>query len=165
MTPVFLLENLRQFIKESTSDIILPVRTRTGSNEAKERAVEVYRMGLPEPDDVQQKVPYILVKFLTGTDEKAANEPEEDSCKVRIIFAVYSEDGQDGPLALLNLILRVRSELKKAGTIGGGQFTLKLPLEYIVYQDTTPPYYMGEMVTNWSMPVTQRDVAEILHNL
>lgn len=46
-------------------------------------------------------------------------------------------------------ILRVRSELKKAGTIGGGQFALELPLEYIVYQDTTPPYYMGEMVTNW----------------
>lgn len=165
MTPVFLLENLQQFIKESTSDMILPVRTRTGSNEAKERAVEVYKMGLPEPDDVQQKVPYILVKFLTGTDEKAANEPEEDSCKVRIIFAVYSEDGQDGPLALLNLILRVRSELKKAGTIGGGQFALQLPLEYIVYQDTTPPYYMGEMVTNWTLPTIQRDVAEILYNL
>ena len=34
MTPVFLLENLQQFIKESTSDMILPVRTRTGINEA-----------------------------------------------------------------------------------------------------------------------------------
>lgn len=41
MTPVFLLENLQQFIKESTSDMILPVRTRTGSNEAKERAVVI----------------------------------------------------------------------------------------------------------------------------
>lgn len=161
MTPVFLLEELQKFISSKTSDIILPVRTRTGSNEEKERAAAVYKMGLPEADDVQQKVPYILLKFLTGTDDKKAGEPEEDSCKVRIIFAVYSEDGQDGPLALLNLILRVRSELKKAGTIGGGQFALELPLEYIVYQDTTPPYYMGEMVTNWSMPVTQRDVAEI----
>ena len=157
MTPVFLLEELQKFISSKTSDIILPVRTRTGSSEEKERAAAVYKMGLPEAD--------ILLKFLTGTDDKKAGEPEEDSCKVRIIFAVYSEDGQDGPLALLNLILRVRSELKKAGTIGGGQFALELPLEYIVYQDTTPPYYMGEMVTNWSMPVTQRDVAEILHNL
>lgn len=165
MTPVFLLEELQKFISSKTSDIILPVRTRTGSNEEKERVAAVYKMGLPEADDVQQKVPYILLKFLTGTDDKKAGEPEEDSCKVRIIFAMYSEDGQDGPLALLNLILRVRSELKKAGTIGGGQFALELPLEYIVYQDTTPPYYMGEMVTNWSMPVTQRDVAEILHNL
>lgn len=150
MTPVFLLENLQRFIEEKTADIILPVRTRTGRNEVKERPAAVYKMGLPEADDAQQKVPYILVKFLTGTDDKAAGEPEEDSCKVRIIFAVYSENGQDGPLALLNLMLRVRSELKKAGAVGGGQFVLEMPLEYIVYQDTTPPYYMGEMVTNWT---------------
>ena len=121
MTPVFLLENLQRFIEEKTADIILTVRTRTGRNEVKERPAAVYKMGLPEADDAQQKVPYILVKFLTGTDDKAAGEPEEDSCKVRIIFAVYSENGQDGPLALLNLMLRVRSELKKAGAVGGGQ--------------------------------------------
>ena len=164
MTPVFLLENLQRFIKEKTADIILPVRTRTGSNEQKERAAEVYKMGLPEKDDAQQQVPYILLKFLTGRDDKAAGEPEESSCKVRIIFAVYSEDGQDGPLALLNLILRVRSELKKAGTVGGGQFELQLPLEYIVYQDTTAPYYMGEIMTNWSIPTIQRDLGDILSN-
>lgn len=164
MTPVFLLDELKKFISSKTSDIILPVRTRTGSNEEKERAAAVYTMGLPEADDVQQKVPYILLKFLIGTDDKKADEPEKDSCKVRIIFAVYSEDGQEGPLALLNLILRVRSELKKAGTIGG-QFTLQLPLEYITYQDTTPPYYMGEMITNWTLPTIQRDVAEVLCNL
>ena len=165
MTPVFLLENLQRFIEEKTADIILPVRTRTGRNEVKERPAAVYKMGLPEADDAQQKVPYILVKFLTGTDDKAAGEPEEDSCKVRIIFAVYSENGQDGPLALLNLMLRVRSELKKAGAVGGGQFVLEMPLEYIVYQDTTPPYYMGQMVTNWSLPGVQRDVAAVLQNL
>lgn len=125
MTPVFLLENLQRFIEEKTADIILPVRTRTGRNEVKERPAAVYKMGLPEADDAQQKVPYILVKFLTGTDDKAAGEPEEDSCKVRIIFAVYSENGQDRDhLALLNLMLRVRSELKKAGAVGGGQFVL-----------------------------------------
>lgn len=162
MTPVFLMDNLQQFIKEKTADIILPVRTRTGSNEAKERAPGVYIMGLPEADDAMQKTPYILIKFLTGTDDKATDEPETDDCKVRIIFAVYSENGQEGPLALLNLMLRVRSELKKSGTVGGGQFTLKLPLEYIVYQDMTPPYYMGEMITNWSLPAVERDVAAVL---
>ena len=60
----FLLEELQKFISSKTSDIILPVRTRTGSNEEKERAAAVYKMGLPEADDVQQKVPYILLKFL-----------------------------------------------------------------------------------------------------
>ena len=46
MTPVFLLENLQRFIQEKTADIILPVRTRTGSNEQKERAAKVYKMGI-----------------------------------------------------------------------------------------------------------------------
>lgn len=156
----------------------MKIRTATARAHKKRLAIRVYTVyGITFDTDIitlarhgsrfhitHNNTPFLL-KFLTGTDDKKAGEPEEDSCKVRIIFAVYSEDGQDGPLALLNLILRVRSELKKAGTIGGGQFALELPLEYIVYQDTTPPYYMGEMVTNWSMPVTQRDVAEILHNL
>lgn len=164
MTPVFLMDELKTFIEEKTADIILPVRTRTGSNEDKERAAKVYKMGLPKKDDAQQQVPYILLKFLTGVDDKAAGEPEESSCKIRIIFAAYSEDGQDGPLALLNLMLRVRSELKKAGAVGGGQFVLELPLEYIVYQDTTPPYYMGEIMTNWSIPTIQRDLGDVLLN-
>ena len=40
MTPVFLLEELQKFISSKTSDIILPVRTRTGSSEEKERAAD-----------------------------------------------------------------------------------------------------------------------------
>lgn len=160
MTPVFLLDRLQEFIEEKTADIKLEVRVRTGSNEEKERSAKVYKMGLPQKDDVQQQVPYILLKFLTGVDDKAAGQPEEATCKVRIIFAVYSEDGQEGPLALLNLILRVRSELKKAGIVGN-QFVLQTPLEYIVYQDTTAPYYMGEMMTNWSIPTVGREVSEL----
>ena len=157
MTPIFLLDELQKFIEEKTKDIKLPVRVRTGSNEDKERSALVFQMGLPEPDDVQQKVPYILLKFLTGVDDKAAGEPDESSCKVRIIFTVYSENGQEGPLQVLNLILRVRSELEKVGIIDK-RFVLQKPLEYIVYQDTQPPYYMGEMVTNWSLPTIKREV-------
>lgn len=160
MTPIILLDRLKEFVEEKTADIKLEVRVRTGSNEDKERSAKVYKMGLPQKDDVQQQVPYILLKFLTGTDDKKPGEPEEAGCKVRIIFATYSEDGQEGPLALLNLILRVRSELEKAGVIGN-QFVLEKPLEYIVYQDTTAPYYMGEMMTNWSIPTIEREVKQI----
>jgi hypothetical protein len=160
MTPVFLMDELKKFIEEKTADIKLPVRIRSGSNEEKERSALVFQMGLPTPDDVQQKVPYILLKFLNGVDDKAAGEPDESTCKVRIIFAVYSDDGQEGPLHVLNLILRVRSELEKVGIIDQ-RFVLQKPLEYIVYQDTQPPYYMGEIMTNWSIPTIKREVEEI----
>lgn len=55
MTPVFLLEELQKFISSKTSDIILPVRTRTGSSEEKERAAAVYKMGLPKQTTYNRK--------------------------------------------------------------------------------------------------------------
>ena len=44
-TSFFSLENLQRFIEEKTADIILPVRTRTGRNEVKERPAAVYKIG------------------------------------------------------------------------------------------------------------------------
>ena len=117
-------------------------------------------MGLPSKDDQTQKIPYILLQFLTGKDDKQEREPEESTCKIRIVIATYSEDGGVGPYDVLNLILRIRGELEKTGIIGK-QFVLQKPLEYIVYPDSTPPYYLGEMITNWSMPTIRREVEEI----
>jgi hypothetical protein len=159
MTPIILLDALQEFISEKTKDIVLPVRVREEDEEEIERAAGVYKMGLPKADDIQQKVPYILLKLLNGVDDKKAGEPEESTCKIRVIFTTYSDNGEEGPLALLNLILRVRSELEKS-VIVGGRFVLQKPLEYIVYQDTTQPYYMGEMMTNWSIPTIEREVVE-----
>lgn len=160
MTPIILLDDLQKFIEENTKDILLEVKVRTGPATEKERAAKVYKMGLPEKDDTTQQVPYILLKVLTGEDDKTDNDPKESSVKVRIIIATYSTDGEQGPLALLNLILRIRERLQKQHIIGG-RFCLEYPFEYIVYQDTTPPYYLGEIMTNWSIPTIEREVQEI----
>lgn len=152
MTPIILLDQLETFVKEVTKDIKLQVRVRNiNPNEEKERAANVYKMRLPNKDDQTQKVPYILLQFLTGKDEQEAREPEESTCKIRIVVATYSEDGGIGAYDVLNVLLRIRSELKKRGIIGK-QFVLQKPLEYIVYPDSTEPYYLGEMITNWSLP-------------
>ena len=157
MTPIILLDDLQQFIKENTADILLECRVRTGPATGKERAAKVYKMGLPEKDDTTQQIPYILLKVLTGADDKEDNQPKSSEVKVRIIIATYSADGEQGPLALLNLILRIRERLEKQHIIGG-RFCLEYPLEYIVYQDTEPPYYLGEIMTNWSIPTIEREV-------
>ncbi len=160
MTPIILLDDLQKFIEENTKDILLEVKVRTGPATEKERAAKVYKMGLPEKDDTTQQIPYILLKVLTGADDKADNEPKESGVKVRIVIATYSQDGEQGPMALLNLILRIRERLQKQHIIGG-RFCLEYPFEYIVYQDTTPPYYLGEIMTNWSIPTIEREVQEI----
>lgn len=157
MTPIILLEQLAEFIKEKTKDILLQVRVKKDSSEKKERAAEVHKMNLPTKEDEIQRIPYILLQFLIGKDEKEENELDESNCKIRIVVSIYSENGELGSYDVLNVLLRIRSELQKVGVIGG-YFVLKKPLEYIVYPDNKPPYHFGEMVTNWSIPVIQREV-------
>ena len=160
MTPIILLDDLQKFIEENTADILLEVKVRTGTATEKERAAKVYKMGLPEKDDSTQQIPYILLKVLTGEDGKEDLQPKSSKVRVRMLVAVYSQDGERGPLALLNLILRIRERLPKQHIIGG-RFCLEYPFEYIIYQDTTPPYYLGEIMAIWSIPTIEREVREI----
>ncbi len=161
MTPIILLDRLEEFVKAVTKDIKLQVRVRNqNSDEEKERAALVYKMRVPTKEDQTQKVPYILLQVLTGKDDKKEREPDESNCQIRIVVATYSEDGDVGAYDVLNVILRIRSELEKVGIIAG-QFVLQMPLEYIIYPDSAPPYYMGEMITNWSMPTIKREVEEL----
>ena len=160
MTAIFLLDDLKAFIEENTADILLEARVRAGSPAEKERAAEVHVMALPEKDDSAQQAPYILLKPLTGTDEKEAGQPKKSEARVRIIIVAYATDAQQGQLALMNLILRIRERLQKQHIIGG-RFCLEYPFEYIIYQDTTPPYYMGEIMTLWSVPTIEREVQEL----
>lgn len=161
MTPIILLDRLEEFVKEVTGDIKLQVKVRNlNPEEEKERAANVYKMRLPKKEDQVQQIPYILLQFINGKDDKKEKEPEESMCAVRIVIATYSEDGGQGAYDLLNVLLRIRSELEKTGIIGG-QFALQKPLEYIVYPDSTEPYYLGEMITNWSIPTIKREVEEL----
>lgn len=160
MTPIMLIEQLEKFVKEKTADIKLQVRVRPGGKENKTRSANVYKMNLPTKDDQTQKVPYVLLQILNGKDDKVTGEPEQSDCAVRIVVVTYSEDAGQGAYDVLNVILRIRSELEKAGIIGQ-QFVLKMPLEYIVYPDNTPPYFIGEMMTNWSIPTVQRELGDL----
>ncbi len=160
MTPIILLDNLAEFIREKTKDIKLQVRTRSESAEDKVREAEIYKMRLPNKDAQTQRVPYILIQLLGGEDNKEEREPEESTCQIRIVVAAYAEDAGAGSTDVLNLILQIRSELKKAGILGK-TFCLQLPLEYIIYPDSPQPYYFGEMITNWSLPIVKREVESI----
>ena len=161
MTPIVLLECLEEFVKDKTKDIMLQVRVRNQNpDEEKERAAGVYKMRLPNKEDQTQKIPYILLQVLKGEDKKEERGPQESTCQIRIIVATYSEDGGTGSFDVLNVLMRLKSELEKVGIIGN-RFTLQLPLEWIVYPDTTQPYYLGEMMTNWELPVIKREVEEI----
>lgn len=155
MTPIILLDRLAEFVQEKTADIILQVRTEPGADH-KERPAEVHKMRLPKKEDSTRRIPYILLQLLTGKDD----EQEQSTCQIRIVVGTYSEDENVGSYDVLNVILRIRTELEKIGIIGE-QFGLQKPLEYIIYPDDYHPYYFGEMMTNWSLPEIKREVEEL----
>lgn len=172
MTPIELLYELKKFIEETTKDIILlvrPVKNKVipepsgkGKKEMTEeqpktRAAEVHLMRLPNKDAETNRIPYILLQFLTGEDTQQAGKEPDSECRIRIVVATYSEDGSAGSLDLLNVITRIRVALLKAGVIGK-QFTLRKPLEYTTYPDETGAYYLGEMITVWGIPTIKREV-------
>jgi len=169
MTPVVLLDRLKEFIEDSTKDFMLSVRpvknkVLPGHEPAKSpediitrRAPEVHKMRLPDKDAETQRIPYIVLQFVTGTDEHEPADAPESVCKIRIIATTYSEDGGEGATDLLNVLTRIRIALLKAGEVGN-QFLLRKPLEYVIYTDDTNPYFLGEMLTIWEMPTIQREV-------
>jgi len=160
MTPLELLDALKAFIEENTKDILLPVRVDRKSGEAKERPAEVYKMRLPTKDAETKRIPYVLLQYIKSTDTQTAGQPPESSCMVRIVAATYSEDGEEGAMCVLNLLTRIRVALLRDGVIAD-RFMLKPPVEMIVYPDSTPPYYLGEMMTEWRMPIVESEVQKV----
>ena len=170
MSPVILLERLREFIQENTKDIILtvrPIKNKTLPPGAKgkpgltenitERAAEVHLMRLPDKDAETNRVPYIVLQYMTGKDEQKPGQAADSESTVRIIVATYSDNDSEGALDVLNVVTRIRNALLKAGVIGE-QFLLRQPLEYLVYPDDTQPYFFGELMLTFEMPTIKREV-------
>ncbi len=120
----------------------LPIFNRSARNVEILRKLSLcHLMRLPNKDAETNRIPYILLQFLTGEDtQQTGNEPDSE-CKIRIVVATYSEDASAGSMDLLNIITRIRIALLKEGVIGK-QFMLRKPLEYVVYPDETGSYYL-----------------------
>lgn len=164
MTKNILLDRLRDFTLDATSDIIMPVkRQKDDKEDPKPRAADVYRMRLPDSKSATKKAPYIIHQIITGKDVQPTGDLEQASATVRSIFCVYNDDEQEGGLMLLNLMERLRIELLKKVVIGD-QFQLDLEsgLESLVYPDETAPFFAGEMVSVWKLPAIEREVKKWL---
>ena len=161
MTPLQLLDALEAFVKQETKDILLPVRVDRKSGENKERAAEVYKSAPAEQNRANGAGPLpACCSTSKRTDTQEQGQDPESECIVRIVAATYSEDESEGAMCVLNLLTRIRVALLKDGVVGG-QFVLESPLEMIVYPDSTAPYYLGEMMTKWTMPIIESEVQQI----
>jgi len=158
MTRTVLLECLRDFTREATNDVILPVHATKEKPRPKPRSADVYLMRLKKSSASTMYAPYILHQVITGKDIQPESKPETGRTVVRSIFAVYHDDESEGGLALLELMERLRIELLRRVVIGKQfQLDLKDGLETLIYPDDTAPYYAGEMISTWIMPGVGRE--------
>lgn len=161
MTRIDLLEQLRAFTRETTADLLMPVKEQPGDGgePPAPRSADVYLMRLPDSKSARKKAPYIIHQLITGRDVQPAGQRESAGAVVRTICCVYSGDEQEGGLMLLNLMERLRIALLRKVVIGKRyQLDLEAGLEVLVYPDDTAPYFIGEMVSTWKLPKIEREV-------
>jgi len=164
MTKVILLKRLKEFTEAATRELLLPVRPSEEDPAPPPRPPEVHLMRLPQFRDASRKAPYILHQAVTGKDiQTAGARLPEASAVVRTVFCVYHENEEEGALALLNLMERLRIALLEQVVVGKQfRLDLKAGLESLAYPDEENPrmphYYLGEMVSTWELPGIERKV-------
>ena len=169
MTRITLLEQMKEFSEALTNDLLLPVQMQEEDEEQPpNRAPTVYIPCLPELHAYAQTAPFSTHEIVTGKD-KVVDDPHMGKRKisvtvVRSCFCVYHKNEQEGRLALLTLMERMRIGLQEAVVIGK-QFKLDLEagIETLVYpgnpnQTAVSPFYLGEMITTWHLPIIERKV-------
>ncbi|MBQ9348302.1 MAG: hypothetical protein IJT94_13375 [Oscillibacter sp.] len=157
-----LLEALKRFTSDATGELLMPVRIQKQGEEQSFRAAEVFLMRLPDSKSVFKKAPYILHQFLTGQDEQKPGQHPVSIALVRSVFCVYNDDEQEGGLMLLNLMERLRIALEKQIVIEKRYKLLLDPkMETLVYPEDYAPYFAGEVISAWKIPVIEREAREL----
>ena len=171
MTRITLLEQLKDFTERHIGGLLLPVQMQEGDEAPPpDRAATVYLPCLPELHSYMQKAPFLTHEIITGKDilrqstAPGGGKYPQSSAVVRTCFCVYHEDEQQGRLALMNLMERIRIPLLEEVVIGK-QFRLDLDAgaETLEYprnpnQTAVSPFYLGEMITTWYLPPIERKV-------
>ncbi len=162
MTKQNFLDALCDFSREALKDLLLPVQMQEDDEtQPPPRAPEVYIMGLADFTAAKKKAPYVFHQVITARDwwEHNPRPCMRSQATVRSVAAVYHENSQEGPLALLGLFERLRIALLRQVLIGK-QFKLDVEagIEYLIYSENIYPFYVGEMVSTWTLPPVEREV-------
>ena len=158
------LQSIKCFTKDAVKDMMLPTRIQSANEEQGFRPAEVFLMRMPDMKAPGKKAPYILHQIVTAEDVQPSGERDSSTLQMRSVFCVYSDDDQEGGMMLLELMERWRVALLRTRVLDR-RFLLDLSvggIQQIIYPDDTAPYFLGEMISTWTMPAVQRDIRPAL---
>lgn len=159
MTRTMLVKELEKLCRDCTKKFKLPTAIAKGDTKQEVRAPNIHRMRLPDSHSYEKEVPYIIIQIDNSRHiQKEGNEPL-NTATVRLIFAVWSDNEQEGSEMLLNLMDTVQEAILKKVQIGK-HFRLDVhePLDSIIYPDDTAPFFAGEMIGTFILPSIKREV-------
>ena len=153
------VETIAEYLKEITGNFRFPTAVQDGDETLTLKAPEVFRMRLPDSKSPKKVAPYIIVRLTTGIDKQVPGNRTESTCVLRLIFAVYSPDEQEGAMMLLELIDTVKAAILRDVVIGGRfKIDKDAGIEYIIYEEDTAPFYAGEMMLTVEYAAIERSV-------
>lgn len=152
-----LLNAIAAFINEDLKDYELPTM-RKGEGERGKRPIHAEILALDDPDDEDSLIPYILLQPLNGKEERDKLGQMTATMAVRICITLYNRDAKEGRRQLVYVVERLRRDLVAARVIGG-VFTLRHPIEWLIYPEDTEGYHLAEISTEWSLPATEVSVS------
>lgn len=158
MTSVILLEALKERTESAVSELLMPVKPTKDEPDAQIRVPAVYTARLPDEKSSHKYAPYILHTVVNTSYRQEPGDLPLGLVNVRTLFCVYSDNEQEGGMHLLNCMERIRISLMQNPVVGK-QFRLDFEggIEQLVYPDDTAPFFLGEMMSVWKMPMVKRE--------
>lgn len=164
MTPVQTVEAICRFLEREL------VNLRPDGDEGTERVITIYPYNLPEPastqmaqhveegatpDSYEGMMPAVVVAPVSYEDKVL--EDDSSLLAVSLMVGVFSKDRENryGPWAVMNILERIR-RLLLTHRILEDACEVQEPLSWQLYDETTKPIWLGEMITQWRIMVPDR---------
>ena len=169
MTPVQTIEAICRFFERELVNLRPDGQSADGKS-SMEKSLTIYPYGFPEPAPTQmtknvgrgesfasyeRMMPAVAVVPVSYEDKVL--EDGTSLLTVSIMAGVFSKDrmNQEGPWAVMNILERIR-RLLLTHRILEDACEVQEPLSWQLYDETTKPLWLGEMITQWRIFVPDR---------
>jgi hypothetical protein len=156
-----LLDALETFLHDHLKEYQLKVKQEGWSDQPARRPIRIYKQTTPIPNDDEPMIPLIQMQVITGEDSWSQSKKIETSqVNVRLTIFIWDPDVVEGKLTLLDMIEKIRFDLKREKVIDG--YSMDTELEFLIYPDNTDGDHIAELSTTWNIPVVVPKKREII---
>lgn len=159
MDAVQFLDAVTADTEESVANLLMPYKPAKGEADGL-RVPSVWKMRLEKSSAAQKIAPYIIHQVITTDAQQKHGQRDSNVVCLRSIFCAYNENEQEGSLALLTMMERVRLAWLHERVIAGRyELDMEQGIQTLIYPEETNDFFVGEMVSYWNLPQARRELS------